>query len=384
MDGKKATVAAVHCPEYEPALLRKAVREAVAAAGGWPEKVLNARKILLKPNLLSPRPPEEAVTTHPEFARAVACELRSLGGKDLWLGDSCAGEYSQEELWDKTGMAKVCAEEDVRLLRFENISRRRLDSAGSVPVLAELGAFGAVINLPKLKTHALTKITGATKNTFGLMPGIVKAGFHGSFPSPRKMSVFLADLYCELKPDFTVMDAVESMDGNGPANGEPYRSELIFAGADAAAVDACACRLYRFKPEEIPMLRRIAGRGGGIAADELIERAGDGWELLEEKSKKARRTGSGFIHSLPEFAFHPLSLLLSCRPVIDQKLCVRCGVCAGACSQKAICLKSGSYLVEPRKCILCMCCMEACKKHAVLMDSPAMRMKRFFGRIMGR
>ncbi|MCX7956422.1 MAG: DUF362 domain-containing protein, partial [Endomicrobia bacterium] len=35
------------------------------------EKLKNSKKILIKPNLLGPHLPQEAVTTHPEFLKAV-------------------------------------------------------------------------------------------------------------------------------------------------------------------------------------------------------------------------------------------------------------------------------------------------------------------------
>jgi uncharacterized protein (DUF362 family) len=45
-----------------------------------------------------------------------------------------------------------------------------------------LGAVDGVINLPKFKTHGLTRLTGAVKNLFGCLPGAQKAGFHARLP----------------------------------------------------------------------------------------------------------------------------------------------------------------------------------------------------------
>ncbi len=39
-----------------------------------------------------------------------------------------------------------------------------------------------MISLPKLKTHSLLQLTGAMKNLFGVIPGLVKSDFHLRFP----------------------------------------------------------------------------------------------------------------------------------------------------------------------------------------------------------
>ena len=72
----KALVSCVKCRTYERDEVREKVREAIALAGGLPEKIKNGSKVLLKPNLLTAKEPENAVTTHPEFLRAVIRELK--------------------------------------------------------------------------------------------------------------------------------------------------------------------------------------------------------------------------------------------------------------------------------------------------------------------
>lgn len=375
------------CNSYSFKELRKAVENAVFNAGGWPEKVISARKLLLKPNLLSARFPEEAVTTHPEFVRAVICEIRRYADPEIVIGDSPAGDYPWDELWEKTGLKRIAHEEDVKLLPFVDIKRREIPGFGFVPVLKELEDFDAVISLPKLKTHVLTKITGAVKNVYGLVPGHAKSGFHGEHPSPGKMADFIAAFYASYRPDFNIMDAVDCMEGNGPANGRPLRTGLIFAGADALAIDCCACEIYRYKPSDIKMFS-LAMKYCGKTPDFFgsIERRGGGWDKM--KDIRAERSSADFLNRLPGFMFHFLSFVLRCRPIIDDSLCVKCGICERACSQKAIFKKGGSFRIIPRKCIVCMCCMESCPKHAIELISPGMRiaagMRRMFKNAGGK
>ncbi|NOY75435.1 MAG: DUF362 domain-containing protein [Kiritimatiellaeota bacterium] len=363
----KTKVSAVECRGYDRDVLRAKVAEVVELAGGWPESILRAKKILLKPNLLSARPPEQAVTTHPELVRAVVRELRDATTAKIALGDSPAGSPTWDKLWTETGMKKISEEENFELIQFENV--KKLDSAGGdvIPVLKELDDFDAVVSLPKLKPHILTKLTAAVKNSYGLIPGKAKSMFHGQYQAPVKMAGFLVDCYELLKPDFVIMDGVVCMEGEGPANGSPYDLGIVFASADALAVDSRACRVYGYEYGEIPLLAMTAERGLGAADDASIEETGDAWDIVKAASPK--RSHSDFLHKVPQGMFHLLTYILSYRPAVDQRKCVKCGMCAKVCSQDAITVKNGKYVVKTGKCILCMCCMESCASHAISLKS---------------
>ena len=372
---KKTFVSAVKCESYSLEQLRSAVKQAVAGAGGWPKKIKKGAKVLLKPNLLTARPPKDAVTTHPEFVRAVILELKSAGVSEISLGDSPAGNYSWDKLWTETGMKALAEEEGVKLIPVEEIKRVEASNGVTVPVMKEMEDFDVVISLPKLKTHILTKVTAAVKNSYGLIPGAAKSMFHGHYQSPKQMGLFIADIFDLIKPDFVIMDAVICMQGLGPANGSPFELGVVFAGEDAVAVDSCACGVYNYKPEDIPLLVKASSNGFGISDLNLIEKSGDAWDIV--KSKRPKRSNSDFLHAIPERLFHALTLFLTFRPFISQKECVKCGVCKKVCSQDAIVFKNGKYTVQPSKCILCMCCMESCASHAI-------SLKTFWSRLFRR
>ena len=375
MTKKTTIVSAIKCESYDFKLLRKSISVAVEAVGGWPKSVCKGSSVLLKPNLLTARPPEHAVTTHPEFVRAVICELRKAGVAKIALADSPAGSYTWEKLWETTGMKMVADEEKIELLPIDEFKRIEVSENISLPVMKELDDFDTVITLPKLKTHILTKITAAVKNSYGLIPGNAKSMFHGQYQSPLKMGEFIADIYNVIKPEFVLMDAVECMQGQGPANGSPFKLGVILAGEDAVAVDACVCEVYNYKVTDIPLLVKAAENGFGLINPDKISRKGDGWDEIREKRPK--RSQSDFLHAIPEKIFHILTLFLSFRPYINQKECVKCGVCKKVCSQNAIIKKDGKFVVVPKKCILCMCCMESCASHAI-------KLKTFWGRMFGK
>ena len=371
----KTTVSAIKCDSYDFDLLRESIAKAVKAVGGWPESVKKGSSVLLKPNLLTARPPDDAVTTHPEFVRAVICELRKVGVARIAIADSPAGNYSWEKLWSVTGMQKVADEEKVELIPIEEIKRVELNSDISIPVMKEMDEFDTVITLPKLKTHILTKVTAAVKNSYGLIPGKAKSMFHGQYQSPLSMGEFIADIFDIIKPNFVLMDAVVCMQGQGPANGTPFPLGIVVAGEDAIAVDSCLCEVYNYKAKDIPLLMKASGNGFGIIDPDNISRTGDGWDIVNDK--KPKRSQSDFLHAIPEKLFHILTLFLSFRPYVNQKECVKCGVCKKVCSQEAIVINNGKFIVAPSKCILCMCCMESCASHAI-------KLKTIWGRMLNR
>lgn len=367
---EKTTVAAVKCSTHELKELQSKTEEAIKLSGGFPSKIKQGAKILIKPNLLTAKPPEACATTHPEIIRAIIRILKERGIDDITLGDSPAGNHSWEKLWTVTGIKKVADEENVKLIPFENsktITITNTSGLKNIPILKELDDFDAMISVPILKTHLLTKITGAVKNSYGLVIGGAKSHFHGNHPSPRKMSDFIAHLYIDLKPDFVVLDAINCMEGDGPNYGKVKYVGAILAGKDAVAIDACASAVYGYKYTDIDLLKKAAELGYGSAEDNMILRTGDAWDII--KTAKAKRSKADLLFKIPERLFFLMTYIAKCRPVIDTNVCIKCGLCVEACSQNAITINKKQCKVDSKKCVLCMCCIETCPHHAIKLHS---------------
>ena len=74
-----------------------------------------------------------------------------------------------------------------------------------------------LISLPKFKTHGLTVMTGAIKNSYGILPGAQKAKLHRIAGSPQRFHDAIVDVFRLRIPDLLIIDAVVGMEGNGPA-----------------------------------------------------------------------------------------------------------------------------------------------------------------------
>src|ERR1700674_1308012 len=73
-------------------------------------------RVLLKPNMLSAKPPEAAVTTHPEVLRAAIELVQKAGGVAL-VGDS-PGIGGMVKVAEKSGMLAVIRETGAELTEF--------------------------------------------------------------------------------------------------------------------------------------------------------------------------------------------------------------------------------------------------------------------------
>ena len=366
--------------DYAPVSVSTAVGRCLDALGGLERLLEGAETVLVKPNLLSPRPPEEAVTTHPAVVRAVVEALAAAGVRQIWVGDSCAGAHPDDKLWEKTGLLEALEGSGAELKSFIADVRPWKRGARPFPAPAWLPEVDLIVNVPKLKTHGLTMLTCGVKNMYGMVSGSAKAAYHAQYPSPRAMSEFLAEVYGVFRPALTIVDAVVALEGEGPANGRPKPLGFILAGEDAAAVDAVCVEALKVSAEHVPLLRRVAELDLGEIDSERIERVGSGvdaWGHVRLKQSIAR-----WLMRIPEPVFHFATRILHCRPQVDDRLCVRCGVCKDLCSQDAISVQpeTGRYRIDNGKCIVCLCCSEACPQHAIRTRSPIeflRRVKRF-------
>jgi len=98
-------VSIIKCREYSNEAVYRSVRDILFSLGGMARFVKKGERILLKPNLLTAKPIDAAVTTHPSVVRALALLVREAGGVPL-IGDSPG--RGQPGLWQrKKGCRKV-------------------------------------------------------------------------------------------------------------------------------------------------------------------------------------------------------------------------------------------------------------------------------------
>ncbi len=114
-------VAAVKCKTYEISEVTKALTDLLDHIGSLGAYVKSGQKVRIKPNLLAPRPPETAVTTHPALIIAIA-ELIKKQGALPFIGDSPGGFgvlERIEHLWESTAMKQAADASGATLVNYE-------------------------------------------------------------------------------------------------------------------------------------------------------------------------------------------------------------------------------------------------------------------------
>ena len=359
-----STVAVVRCPTYDHAAIKKAVARAFQLIGGLGAIVNAGDHVLIKPNLLTARTPERATTTHPEVVAAVVEAVLDADGRPV-IGDSPGSTRGHiERVWSETGLQAVSERTGAPLINFEAGGAKRFSLNGGEYYIAR-AALDAdlIINLPKLKTHSLTLFTGAVKNMFGVVPGFRKRETHLEHPKAEAFCRALVDIFSLATPRVTLMDAVEGMDGDGPAAGRKRSVGLLLAGLDAVAVDAVAGRIVGLEPGEIRTCRLAAGRLLGTVDPAGIELVGDDIRAMAiEPFEKPR---SDLTRLVPTPLVHLLRRFIYTRPRIVAGRCINCNTCVRHCPTGALITSRPIPRFEAGKCISCLCCHELCPESAI-------------------
>lgn len=335
-----------------------AVKRAVGLVGGIEAFVKPGTKVLLKPNLLSARPPEDAVDTHPEVVRAVVRLIKGAGATPI-IGDSPGGFGKNiAEVFEVSGMRKMAEEEDVELVKFTTSK-----FVEDIPVSRWVFNCDLFISIPKFKTHSITILTAALKNTFGTIVGLYKAGCHSKAPKPEEFAKVIAKIHSIARPHLHIVDGVVAMEGDGPSGGDLRNMGLIMAGADAVAVDSCLGRIMGLDPWNIPVTREAYNMGLGEMDLTKIELAGDDIKgFIKEDFRLPQTTPLKF---LPKAIANSVAALIRFKPYIDSEICARCNLCKISCPVDCITIEKEFCRIDYKKCVRCLCCHEVCPYRAI-------------------
>ena len=393
---KPSKVALVRCDSYEQEKVEVAVAKAIELLGGLEEifasgihakspligakEISKESKLILKPNLLAKNPPERACTTHPAVFKAVGRLLQKEGYHNLKYGDSPGNPVIKPEKIAEECQIKAAADElGLTFGNFEEgveVAFPQGRVSDKFILCKEVLEADGIINVCKMKTHQLERITGAVKNTFGCVFGINKASSHAKFSTAETFAKMIGDLNNLVVPKLHVMDGVVAMEGNGPQSGTPKPMNVILASTDPVAIDGLFCHLVHLKPELVPTNVASMEQGVGnykdieVVTEEGIITPEEAAEKYGDKEFNVQR-GKEYKGTLQAVRF--LSMFLQKKPVVREDKCVGCGICVDSCpvEGKAIHVRknaangSGIAYYEYDKCIKCYCCQEMCPKDAI-------------------
>ncbi|MEG0829376.1 MAG: DUF362 domain-containing protein [Anaerovoracaceae bacterium] len=376
----KSKVALVKCRTYEEDQVSGSIASAVSLLGGLDKFVNKEDRILLKPNLLSMSPPEKAATTHPEVFYGVGKLLREEGYEHLYYGDSSANHILgldriaegcgiKEKADDLGILPEDFSQGDETPFPEGHVAKKFVLCKGVLNT-------DSIINICKMKTHMLERVTGAMKNTFGCVYGFNKGVAHTKFPNADVFAKMIGDLNCLVKPKLHIMDGIIAMEGNGPNSGTSTSMKLILASADPVALDSLFCKLVNLDPKLVPT--NVYGQEYGVGTYEDVEViTEDGKFTLEEAGQRFGNPDFD-VERAVALAKHLngmrlLKIFFEKKPKLEKNNCIGCGICVQCCplGEKALSLKKGDKIpiFDYKKCIRCYCCQEVCPESAIYVKS---------------
>ncbi len=362
-------VSIVRCADYGEETCERALREVLVPFGGL-DWVRPGMRVVIKANLVSAMKPEKAATTHPALLAALTRMLRERGA-NVVIGDSPGGTFAAPHL---NAVYRVCGLSEAEAAGAElnrDFSQKEADlpeahTAKHITYTGYLDGADAIISFCKLKSHGMLSLSAATKNLFGAIPGIIKPEYHYRYPDPMDFADMLIDLNEFFLPKLYLVDAVQSMEGNGPTAGTPKYMGALLAGTNPHKIDLLCAKLIGLEAKNVPTLRAAQERGLTPASAEELEVSGNAEEFVCKDFVTVQRgTGTDFGAQKGKLLGAAAKTVLRARPKLKRSRCVGCGVCRNTCPAHAIVIEKGKAKIDRRACIRCFCCQEFCPKGAM-------------------
>ena len=352
--------------EYQEDLIYPAICKAMAALSI--EKDMRPDlKVVIKPNLIMAKKPDLPVTTHPLVIKCVARWLRDHGIKDITLAESSGGLYNAEYMKNIYRTCGVDVLEPELALNMDFSAQTVHCPKGyanhTFHIITPIAQADYIINICKLKTHAMTGYSGGIKNLFGSIPGLEKPQMHYRWPDIENFSRMLLELARTVSPQLTIIDAIDAMEGNGPTGGTSHPLHMLLAARDFYTQDYFAAGLMKLEPMKIVMIRQAVEAGLAIPDD--IQLIGDPIpeDLTPFQAPDTQKLD--FSGKLPAFLLPIAKKLLRSYPQLNNDLCVGCGKCAESCPAHVITIKNRKAHFRKKGCISCFCCQEMCPMKAI-------------------
>jgi uncharacterized protein (DUF362 family) len=243
-------------------------RAVVNALGGMERFVKPGDKVVIKPNMSFPNPPDWGTTTHPEVIKELTKMCLKAGAASVLVLDNPL--RSSELCLERSGLKSVC--EDLPRTYVRGLTNRTFYQEVKIPdgkeltstmVMKKVLESNVLIAVPVAKSHSATGVSLALKGMMGLIYD--RRDFHLNLD----LDVAVVDLCTVLKPKLTIVDASRILSEGGPGGpGKVIPMNRIIASTDMVAADAMAVELgtwygRKFKAHQVKHIQSAHQRGLG-------------------------------------------------------------------------------------------------------------------------
>ncbi|MDD4901990.1 MAG: DUF362 domain-containing protein [Patescibacteria group bacterium] len=350
------------------------VAKLFAPFGGIGAIIKPGDKVVIKPNLVVPKPSSTGVTTDLRLVEAVVKLILAQGAEPI-VAEGVPFAYNANTVFRQLGYEMLAKKYGIRLINLDTY-RPTIIRIQNGMVIKDLKVSGLLLeadkifNLPVLKTHSQTSVTLGMKNLKGFICGEEKLKLH-----EKGLSEGIVDLNTFIKPAFTIIDGIVGLEGDGPTSGQAKRMDLLIASNDILALEIVACRVMGFDPYRVKHIRLAKNKNIGQYDSDKITVAGNSIDEVKSKFnvpfiKNSKLLGLIFLERFLPFLYK-LGIDVS---GITQRLertgrqfpeflghCTACGKCLVNCPGQAIYFPAkADPAVNKKKCIKCYVCDEVC------------------------
>ena len=250
--------------------------------------------ILLKPNFCNDMPYSTGATTDLRILRYLIENLSENGYQNIIIGEGSSAGFAQMgiDVLDRLGVRRFCKHFGIKLIdfNFTETVNKKLESGITVKIPKIVFEAKYIINIPVLKTHIVTGITGGLKNIgVGCVAGIDKAKVH------YNLHKNIVSVFSIVNPDLTIIDALIGMEGNAPSLGNPRKLNLLISSEDTVAADAIASYIIGVYAKNIDYINLAYKNGLGEMNIDRIKVGGEDIETVKIKFKEPKLNFLGYL-----------------------------------------------------------------------------------------
>jgi uncharacterized protein (DUF362 family) len=245
---------------------------------------LKGKQLIIKPNMVSTN--VALCATHVDALRALIEFVKPFYHGQIIIAESSANPNSAEG-FKNYGYLDLHKEFDLKFIDlnqsngypFYVLDRNlHLDKIEISDIFVNPDNY--FISISRLKTHDTVVMTAGLKNMIMAAPINrpavngnkrlnYKRGMHSGGPRWLHYNMYL--MAQKVRADFTIIDGLEGMDGNGPVRGTPVDHRIALAGEDAVAIDSLCAKLMNIPLEDVGYINYCAAGGLGNIDHEKID-----------------------------------------------------------------------------------------------------------------
>lgn len=237
------------------------------------------RLVAIKPNLCYYWDSSTGCTTDPEIVAGIIDLIREKCGENvnIKIVEADATAMRAKLAFLTLGYERLAQEKEVELLNLsddsttvEKVSVNDREIEFEVPQL--LLKADLFINVPKLKTIRMTRVSCAMKNVFGCIAQPRKISYH------HLLNDAIVGINKILHPHLTIVDGLVAL------GRFPIKLGLIMASRDAFSIDWVASKIMGYKPLSLEFLKTAIKENVGYADGISIQGANlDGFKRIFPK-----------------------------------------------------------------------------------------------------